>query len=529
MDQSNIQFQKFCKYHEGQQIKFISFTSDQLDLCSKCVTDKSIDGSDLLLVEDLLDACNKEIITNWPPLINQQITNNFENIFNNIDETQENIASFFEAFQVDLIKKISDIRKQVFLQLDIKNNENIKILQIYNEMADKEKLQQLSQDYLSNKDIDGFKLKEFINEMYENSYENEETLNDILDKQFQKSNFNLIKDLKNVIIQITNNIGEMFLGYCQDHKNDQIIKKMKFNQVNLIKGLMDINNTYLNQDEDFSINLQIDKNQICKSSIQIQNNNSLCLNKIFNQLEQRAFIDFQQMSLIQQIQNENIAENDKIISLLKFTKSTQNQNIEIQNQTVSLYDQLKNLQDLTETCEFIQTKKHNNQIHTKFVRDENKILKIVNLSKSEKTEVYYNKILDFPKDYIIQIKLTPFKGFEKSYNYEIGFKKQQNPNEYSYSSPVYFTNVSGYYDDVKGFKINDKVISFQPQMRHLELQSVCSAEQFFIYDFPIQNNISKQRFSYNTYTPKIFYIQFQYIKAIEILSFKEITHYQQII
>ncbi|KAL4486183.1 hypothetical protein ABPG73_002823 [Tetrahymena malaccensis] len=187
MDQSNIQFNKICQQHDGQQIKFIQLvkeTSQQIDLCSKCVTDLKINGQNLLLVEDLLNACNKQIILNWPPLVNKQITKDFERNFKHIEETQENIASFFETFQIDLFKNTSDIRKQVFLQLEKKNNESTQILQKYNQIADKEKLQELSKDYFSNREASGVKFREFINEHYQKSDQNQEILNEILKIQF---------------------------------------------------------------------------------------------------------------------------------------------------------------------------------------------------------------------------------------------------------------------------------------------------------------------------------------------------------
>ncbi|KAL4495219.1 hypothetical protein ABPG72_007326 [Tetrahymena utriculariae] len=534
MDQSDIQLNKICKLHDSQKIKIIylaSETTQQLDLCSKCVTDHNINGQDLLLVEDLLDACNKEIILNWPPLKNKQISKDFEAVFKQIEETQENIAQFFETFQIDFIKKISDLKKQVFLELEKKNIENANILQNYNQIADKEKLQQLCQDYFRNSDINGLKFREFLNEIYQKSDENQKILNDILERQFQKSNFNQMNELKNLMNQITNSIGECLLAYCQGHKNNQIIKLLKFDLVNLIKSLMDISNAYLKEEEEVYKNKQIDQNQICIQRNEIEYYNDFYLNKIFYQLKQRSFIDIQQMSQIQQLQKENVAQNDKIVSLIKQANQVQKQNQEsqIQNQINSFYQQLKHFQDLTQVCEFIQIKKPNNQIHTQFVRNEDTVLKIINLSQTEKTEIQCNKILEFPKDYIIQFKITPFKGFENNYNYEVGFKRQLKSNEELWSINNFFSNNNDYFQDyVEGFKINDQAIRFDPDMRNLALQSKCEAYQIFIYDFPKQNNITKQNFQYNTETPKIFYISFQHIETIEILSFQEISSNLQI-
>ncbi|KAL4453465.1 hypothetical protein ABPG74_017672 [Tetrahymena malaccensis] len=518
MDQSDIQFNKICQLHDGQQIKFIQLVneaSQQLDLCSECVTDLNINGQNLLLVEDLLDACNKEIILNWPPLKNKQITDEFERNFKHLEETQENIATFFETFQIDLLKKISDLRKQVFLQLEKKNNENISILQKYNQIADKEKLQQLCKDYFSNSDINGLKFREFINESYQKSSQNEQILNDILDKKFKNSNYEFINELKNLINQITNSIGECFMSYCQDHNNNQTLKQMKFNMMKLIKSLMDIYKTYLNQDEG--------QNLSSNQSISVEKNNELYLNKVFNQLKQRSFFDFEQMSLIEQIQNGNKSntENDKLVTLFKQEKLSQIQNIEIQQQLTSFYNQLKYFEDLTQNCVFLQSNQPNNQIYTQFVRDQDKVLKIIYLSETEKTEVYFNKILNFPKNYKVEIKITPFKGFENAYNYRIGFKSQLN----SFSDNCFSNSPNQCFQNVKGFNINDEAIRYSPEMRNLELQSFCQSSLLYIYDQPNKNSITQQQFYSYQSDQKVFYISSQHIETIEIIKFYEITQY----
>ncbi|KAL4453466.1 hypothetical protein ABPG74_017673 [Tetrahymena malaccensis] len=484
-NQENLQIRK-CQTHQSCEIEYIlvnkstNLLTDQLGLCYKCIPSLKIHGCNLILCKNLIKESKNEILQNWPPLIETCQIKDFENDFKS--KTQENayeaILQFFDDFQNEFAENMQNAKKMILSTLDQKFKKKETILQRYNEIIQREKLQQLVQDYYYQQNATEEELKQFIGDFQKNKQENSEKFKNL----HQECNFdefpnldvyNKLKDMMNILIkQISLSFGKF-----DEFQNLEILEQKIFQVMSLFKYKAN-----LQTNEDF---LQISK-QVNQSKSQI--------------------LDF--------LNTKNIFEKEQNYDTQKLTQILQNYK-QIQNQ---MRETLKINKNLINKSNFISSNEKYNKIDLNI----DGFLKITNEQPYQQISIFFlQPILQYAK-YTIKIELFPFQQYQNNYSICLGVFNNLNKNSYFLSNkpPTIQQKAE------KGSIFNNSSISFSPIMRKLELQIILKEKYFRLTDYPSNENIiiaNKDSLNYqlNDLANLSICFQFSHIQFMHIVEFKQ--------
>ncbi|KAL4495220.1 hypothetical protein ABPG72_007327 [Tetrahymena utriculariae] len=450
-NQQNQKIRK-CLTHQSCEIEYILVKNtnnqqiDQLGLCYKCIPTLKIHGCNLILCEDLIKESDKEILQHWPPLNEANLIKVFEKGYKS--KTQENaydtITKFFDDIQNEFVQNMQNIKKTILSTIDQKFLKKEVVLQKYDEITQKEKLQSLIQDYYYQYNPKDEELKQFINDFNKNSKENTQKITNLLKEcnfdEFPNLNLlDILKDMINILIQLIN----QSLTKLDDtiFQNLEQLEQKLFQLISSFKQNINEENN-----EEFL--------QISKQTLQ----------------SKKQIVDFFNIkNIFEKNQNKNFNNQ-------KLTEIKQNYQ-QIQSQMGSILQINRNLMNLSS---FICLE---NFIKTNLTEDG--FWKITNKQPYQEISFYCQQpILSYAK-YTINIEFTPFQNNQNNYSISLGVFNNQLKKWYQFSN----SHGTIQQEAEKGSIFNDSSIRFSLNMRKLELQIILKNKYFRLTDYPLNQNI----------------------------------------
>ncbi|KAL4477685.1 hypothetical protein ABPG74_002835 [Tetrahymena malaccensis] len=275
-----------CKYHPQNPSKYLQICRENCSLipiCSTCTKIKGLSIEQLILNEECLSTDENSIITNWPPLNDQ----NFEvKLFQLLLEASQSNQSkqikecYISTFKQDIMALLNKIQ-----DIDFRYNHQ-EILRIYNKISQKDNLQQ----YLTKK-VNEEEIQIYVQNMMQNAQNSEIQMKHALKKYEGYHNVSNLKAYQHLFSCIIDQL-ETFIKSLEINSQEQI----QFNQIS--EQISQIQNSKTIQIQN---NLQFfteAQNNLIEKLLENKNINNLKINQI-NQKVQEI-----QNSLINNIYDE---------------------------------------------------------------------------------------------------------------------------------------------------------------------------------------------------------------------------------
>ncbi|KAL4450420.1 hypothetical protein ABPG74_019318 [Tetrahymena malaccensis] len=133
-----------CSIHRNFPIFHISVSqNDKKKLqCVKCFSNKNMQ-IEFLLIQDIIQSGNNTFIENWPPLSNEQLRKDLIDLNNDIKDFNKPIEEFYDSLTKEIIKIISEKKKQQLIQAQNVYELKSFIISQYQQMAQIDKIKEL--------------------------------------------------------------------------------------------------------------------------------------------------------------------------------------------------------------------------------------------------------------------------------------------------------------------------------------------------------------------------------------------------
>ncbi|KAL4470665.1 hypothetical protein ABPG72_001776 [Tetrahymena utriculariae] len=514
-----------CKTHKGLSLQFfntdLSSKQTQVAFCARCVTSNHMNGKDLLYFGDISELNQSNVLNNWPVLEDQSTLQTLQKIIEQKEDQEDQlliIEQFIDDMQSQINQKLIRMKKAIINQFSENFVSKQKLIQKYNEISCKQELINSLHMMMQGNQNGLEQIESIFIKSYEKKRENQQILQDQIQKYQANQEFLQFKFPKMVQKQLFQNI-KMIKKYflCQELKQDK-------NSLEEFKDYLSKCTSAYNQDTEYLKDLQFSQlsNQQFEFLIQTaqfykKRNELISKVDITNLLEQN-YTFFKQIEKINKDHQDLVSQFDqksqqKFNELLAF--------YEYDVDATQKYPFIKSLKD-----EYSQS----NQIIKK---SKDGLVKIKQINSSWMVQFITEKAIDSSKKYTIQIKIKPFKDEENRYKIVIGLIQKSSCNEQwldydtSSSSGLYVSNYNNntFTLNKKGMLINNNLINRSELMRKLEIQ-FCLKEKFFqIADYPGYYNITQAKeeemLRYINGQEYVFGIKHYSVKSIKILKFTE--------
>ncbi|KAL4461916.1 hypothetical protein ABPG74_000761 [Tetrahymena malaccensis] len=103
----------YCSIHKNYPIYHINILDqDSTKLkCVKCISDISMQIK-FLLIQDIMESSDNTFFKNWPPLSNEQLRQDINQLYNEDQDLNKPIEEFYNSLTQEIIKIISEKKKQ---------------------------------------------------------------------------------------------------------------------------------------------------------------------------------------------------------------------------------------------------------------------------------------------------------------------------------------------------------------------------------------------------------------------------------
>ncbi|KAL4478370.1 hypothetical protein ABPG74_006605 [Tetrahymena malaccensis] len=103
----------YCSIHKNYPIYHINILDqDSTKLkCVKCISDISMQIK-FLLIQDIMESNDNTFFKNWPPLSNEQLRQDINQLYNEDQDLNKPIEEFYDSLTQEIIKIISEKKKQ---------------------------------------------------------------------------------------------------------------------------------------------------------------------------------------------------------------------------------------------------------------------------------------------------------------------------------------------------------------------------------------------------------------------------------
>ncbi|EAR94768.1 hypothetical protein TTHERM_00673430 (macronuclear) [Tetrahymena thermophila SB210] len=276
-----------CKYHPQNPSKYLQICRESFSLipiCSTCTKIKGLSIQQLILNEECLSADENSIITNWPPLDDQDFEVKLFQLLleaSQSNQSKQIKACYMQTFKQDimvLLNKIQDI--------DFSYNHS-EILRIYNQVSQKDKLRQFLTKKISEEEI-----QFYVQNMMQNTQNSEIQIKCAL-KNYERyhnvSNLKAYQHLFSCIIdQLETFVKNLEINQEEQTELDQISEQIS--QIQNSKTIQIQNNLqFFSEAQNNLIEKLLEKknlnslkiNQINQKVLEIQNS---MINNIYDQL-----------------------------------------------------------------------------------------------------------------------------------------------------------------------------------------------------------------------------------------------------
>ncbi|KAL4478414.1 hypothetical protein ABPG74_006649 [Tetrahymena malaccensis] len=300
--------------------------------CSKCISKKT-EFLNCLYVEELLESDSETIFENWPFLNDPVILEKFKEItsrISEVDQIKDKIRTIFKNLRIKIDSKLEEKQEEIFQFIDSQK----KAQQKYNQICQKEKLDDIIRNQHQDFEKQNLMIKEIIAENNLNYEKNKQTLLYYI---------NSFQEIINIDLSAYDKI-ENSLCQAIDNQNWQPQKE------NLLKFQSQIQNSEPQEQEQVIVNENNLSEEINKQNIQqlrnepfkVKNLNDLsdCLDK--NEID----FDFSQQIL----DTQGIL---KLTSTLQKCKNVVSLSLNLQNQFQVGVDFLKGILSELENCQNI--------------------------------------------------------------------------------------------------------------------------------------------------------------------------------
>ncbi|EWS74917.1 hypothetical protein TTHERM_000041629 (macronuclear) [Tetrahymena thermophila SB210] len=247
MQKTNIQ--ENCQKHKGQFKSILLFDQNNIQplMCLSCAKIASKNSNNVIDVNEFIHSDEDSIFSNFPPLIDDTLYQKLDELLadqekNFLDKCISQVQNYFYQLKAEINIKLD-------LQRDkIKNNiiqifcQNDSLIHRFNNISQKKELQNLYNNY---NEQSAQKIKEIVNQMYQNINQNTQQIKQKVDEIMEVLNkFRLDQPLqtKNQLIQLVEKINffqDSLLDLNKINKQEQIITsdirpQQKVNQIELL-------------------------------------------------------------------------------------------------------------------------------------------------------------------------------------------------------------------------------------------------------------------------------------------------------
>ncbi|EAR82110.1 hypothetical protein TTHERM_01307940 (macronuclear) [Tetrahymena thermophila SB210] len=281
---------KFCQIEDDSQFELdllrIDLPEDQrYIICQRCLTWQQINGKSVLHFKDIMENDDKKLVMpNWPIFIDEsqkKIQDDLKDIFKNSQQKYQNminkVEKFYQGFQDIVNHEIVSSKKKMIEQVNKYENLENELLKQYNEIQQKQKLQEFQQKLTNGEGKEDF--VKFIKEMRDKKVEHTKLIEDEIKKYRNK----------------------MSLFDC--NQPDKILKEV----INLVKKISFFKDTQ-QEDEPFqdliAENQEQNRQNIKKVFHLISNKSNFCNQKFLIEFEQ--FLNKSTQLLTQTVDFSNI-------------------------------------------------------------------------------------------------------------------------------------------------------------------------------------------------------------------------------
>ncbi|EAR95828.2 hypothetical protein TTHERM_00878220 (macronuclear) [Tetrahymena thermophila SB210] len=255
-----------CQLHPTYPISFIctDTTQECIFKCNFCIVENLIQPNKLILLNQAIESDQKTVFLNWPIYDDQTISQKIQEFSlkqpNNL-EFKEKIRSYFKELLAKVLLKIEQMQNQMLQKADSILDLNTSILELYNNLSQKQSIRQEIMNNQTSPEQKNNKLKEIIQNVNSNLDTNKQLiltkLNQIEDYQNQ-INFeqpSLIKDHILSILERIDFIPFRNLDQILQQQN-QILNDLEKQSDNVNKIISLVSNKMNNCSETFIKNVK---------------------------------------------------------------------------------------------------------------------------------------------------------------------------------------------------------------------------------------------------------------------------------
>ncbi|EAR90252.1 ubiquitin family protein, putative (macronuclear) [Tetrahymena thermophila SB210] len=218
-------FEVKCSKHIRWNYIYIHLQEDSQDVlkCQDCIIEEQLSTENLIQIYKILESKENTIFKNWPPFESSKKKQLYEDICketnknNGIDILQAQLESYFKDLQERVIEKIQSTFKKLASQMNEVILSESQILNIYNQVSQKEELKNVISSFTQNKQEKINLLQNIItNKIKQTNVNTEIFINAIHDLQVNKPVFSL-KTAQTIKQRVLNMIDliEVYEAYPQ--------------------------------------------------------------------------------------------------------------------------------------------------------------------------------------------------------------------------------------------------------------------------------------------------------------------------
>ncbi|KAL4482218.1 hypothetical protein ABPG72_017999 [Tetrahymena utriculariae] len=268
-------FEVKCSKHKRWNYIYIHLQENSQDTlkCQDCIIEEQLSTENLVQIYKIIESNENTIFKNWPPFENSKKKQLYEDICketnksNRIDSILDQLQKYFQDFQERVIEKIQSTFKKLASQLNEVFQSESQILNIYNQVSQKEDLKNAILSFTSGKKEKMDLLKNIITDKIQQTAVNTELfINAIHDFQVNKPVFSL--DIAQTIKQQILNMLDLIDVY-------QVYPQIQLDLTNSISSRQSIQLFQRTLDEKVKIVIDL-----------IANKSNFCTNEFINEIEQ---------------------------------------------------------------------------------------------------------------------------------------------------------------------------------------------------------------------------------------------------
>ncbi|KAL4473910.1 hypothetical protein ABPG74_022774 [Tetrahymena malaccensis] len=193
-------FEVKCSKHKRWNYIYIHIKENSQDIlkCQDCIIEEQLSTENLVQIYKIIESNENTIFKNWPPFENSKKNQLYEDICketnknNGIDSIQAQLQEFFKELQDKVIHKIQSTFKKLASQLNEVFLSESQILNIYNQVSQKQELKNAILSFPENNQDKLNLLQKIITDKIKLTTENTELfINAIHDLQVNKPIFSL--------------------------------------------------------------------------------------------------------------------------------------------------------------------------------------------------------------------------------------------------------------------------------------------------------------------------------------------------